>query len=273
MVVALTRDAPLPAFIGLAGHPIRWGLLTELARSDRHVNELTALLDQPQALISYHLGRLRTSGLVSSRRSSYDGRASYYRADLQRCADALAASGAALHPGLALQRVTGVPGPSRRGRRRVLFACTGNGARSQIAEALLQHLAGGRVEVVSGGSHPKPIHPNAVRVLAERGIDISGRASKSLRLFEEQDFDIVVTLCDKVREACPEFSGRAQAIHWSIEDPSRTPGDDRVTYPVFRNLASELEERVSFLIALIDEQAPPAAPTDPSGQEIHHDRS
>jgi protein-tyrosine-phosphatase/DNA-binding transcriptional ArsR family regulator len=248
-----TARQPAPSFIGLAGHPLRWGLLTELARSDRHVNELTQLLDQPQALVSYHLGRLRNGGLVSSRRSSHDGRASYYNVDLARCGDALSATGASLHPGLALRVDSAAASLRRRpDRARVLFACTGNGARSQIAEALLQHLAGDRVEVFSGGSHPKPIHPNAIKVLAERGIDISDRQSKPLTQFDGKHFDYIVTLCDKVREACPEFSTRAQAIHWSIEDPSRSPGTDRATYPVFRALAAELESRIGYLIALIN---------------------
>lgn len=250
-----TAHRHAPSFIGLAGHPIRWGLLTELARSDCHVNELTSLLGRPQALVSYHLGRLRAGGLVSSRRSAHDGRASYYTIDLKRCADALSETGASLHPGLALR--IDAPATSPRGqhdRARILFACTGNGARSQIAEALLQHLAGDRVEVVSGGSHPKPIHPHAIRVLAERGIDISDRHSKPLTQFEGDDFDYIVTLCDNVREACPELSTRAQAIHWSIEDPSRTPGGNRATLPVFRALAAELEARIGFLIALINQQ-------------------
>lgn len=245
-----------PSFIGLAGHPVRWGLLTELARSDRHVDELTRLIGRPQALVSYHLGRLRDGGLVSSRRSAQDGRASYYRVDLQQCGAALSATGASLHPGLALRVVPPVAPPQDgRERVRVLFACTGNGARSQIAEAMLQQLAGDHVEVVSGGSHPKPIHPNAIRVLAERGIDISGRRSKPLAEFDGREFDIIVTLCDKVREACPEFSTRAQAIHWSIGDPSRAPGDDEATYPVFLGLAAELESRIGFLLAVINETA------------------
>jgi ArsR family transcriptional regulator, arsenate/arsenite/antimonite-responsive transcriptional repressor / arsenate reductase (thioredoxin) len=254
--IVLTKQRtpqPVPSFIGLAGHPVRWGLLTELARSDRHVNELTHLIDQPQALVSYHLGRLREGGLVTCRRSGHDGRASYYSVDLTRCGDALAATGASLHPGLALQTVSPAVSPRHRtDRARVLFACTGNGARSQIAEALLQHVAGDRVDVVSGGSHPKPIHPNAIKVLAERGIDIGDRHSKPLAQFDRDHFDYIVTLCDKVREACPEFSTRAQAMHWSIEDPSRTPGGNRATYPVFRALAVELESRIGYLIALID---------------------
>ena len=232
---------------------MRWDLLGELAYSDRNVNELIQLLDQPQALVSYHLGRLREGGLVSSRRSSYDGRASYYSVDLTRCAEALSATGTSLHPGLAMRAVAPAASTRRRSvRPRVLFACTGNGARSQIAEALLQRLAGDRVNVVSGGSHPKPIHPNAIKVLAERGIDISTWRSKPLAQFDGEHFDFVVTLCDKVREAWPEFSTRAQSIHWSIEDPSRVPGGNRASYPVFRDLATELETRIGYLIALVD---------------------
>ena len=242
-----------PSFVGLAGHPLRWSLLSELARSDRNVNELTRLVGQPQALVSYHLGRLRSGGLVSCRRSSYDARASYYTVDLKRCGDALSATGASLHPGLALHLVPPTVPPSRRRRTSVLFACTGNGARSQIAEALLQHLAGDRVDVVSGGSHPKPIDRNAIRVLAERGIDISGRRSKPLTQFDGQRFDYVVTLCDKVRENCPDLATRGRAIHWSIEDPSRAVGSAREISRVFRELATEIETRVVFLTALIDQ--------------------
>ncbi len=252
-----TARQPVPSFMTLAGHPVRWGLLTELSRSDRHVNELTHLLDQPQALISYHLGRLREGGLVSSRRSSHDGRASYYSVDLRRCADAISATGASLHPGLALRVVSAAASTRHRPERvRVLFACTGNGARSQIAEALLRHVGGDRVDVVSGGSHPKPVHPNAIKVLATLGIDISDCRSKPLAQFDGEHFDYVITLCDKVREACPEFSTRAQAVHWSIEDPSRAPGGSRATYPVFRAIATELESRIRYLIAVINAQQP-----------------
>jgi protein-tyrosine-phosphatase/DNA-binding transcriptional ArsR family regulator len=248
-----TARQPAPSFISLAGHPVRWGLLSELAHSDRHVNELTQLLDQPQALVSYHLSRLREGGLVSSRRSSHDGRASYYSVDLKRCADALAAAGTSLHPGLALRTVQPAATTRHRPRRvRVMFACTGNGARSQIAEALLRQVADDRVEVVSGGSHPKPIHPNAIKVLAERGIDISDRQSKPVTQFHGEHFDYIVTLCDKVREACPELSTRGQAIHWSIEDPSPATGANRSTYPMFRALAVELESRIGYLIAVIN---------------------
>lgn len=264
----IDRPPDLPLFARLAGHPVRWALLAELARSDRQVNELTGRLGAPQALVSYHLARLREGGLVSARRSSFDGRASYYRIDLPRCGEELSALGRALHPGLALRRDQ--PTVAARGRQhktRVLFACTGNGARSQIAEALLQHLAGDRMTVVSGGSHPKPVHPNAVRVLAERGIDIGSRRSKPLSRFEDRRFHVVVTLCDRVREACPEFSTRAEAIHWSIEDPGRAEGDDDATYPQFQALAYDLESRLGYLVAQLDHARRHGPTTDDPAQE------
>ena len=169
---------------------------------------------------------------------------------------AFGAAGAALHPGLAS---TGTPTAARRigrARRRtkVLFVCTGNGARSQMAEAILRERAGDRVEVASAGSHPKSVHPNAIKVLAERGIDISRARSKPIDGFRGRHFDYVITLCDKVREICPEFPGPARTMHWSIEDPSRAPGSARHTMPVFRALATELESRVGFLTALIDNE-------------------
>jgi ArsR family transcriptional regulator, arsenate/arsenite/antimonite-responsive transcriptional repressor / arsenate reductase (thioredoxin) len=128
-VITGQHGAP-PGFLRLAGHPLRWRLLAELAGSDRQVRELTALVGQRQSLVSYHLGQLRSGGLVSMRRSSADRRDAYYSVDLARCAELLAATGTALHPGLRL-----VPGAAGRVqvRARLLFLCTGNSARSQMA--------------------------------------------------------------------------------------------------------------------------------------------
>jgi protein-tyrosine-phosphatase/DNA-binding transcriptional ArsR family regulator len=234
-----------PSFLALAGHPLRWRLLGELARSDRQVGELTRLVDQPQSLVSYHLGRLRSGELVSARRSSADRRDAYYAIDLARCAELLAEAGGGLHPALRL-----MPPPPPRSRRptRVLFLCTGNSARSQMAEALAVELGDGRVRAVSAGSQPKPLHPNALRVMRERGIDLSGHRSKHLRTFARRRFDYVVTLCDRVREVCPEFPGHPDAIHWSIPDPGREGGSDAESLPAFERTAAELETRIRFFL-------------------------
>ena len=238
-----------PEVLGLLSDPLRWQLVGELGRSDRRVGELVELAGKPQNLVSYHLGELRKGGVVTARRSSADGRDVYYRADLLRCRDLLGGAGSALHPGLALEPVQPVP-PARRGPRpRLLFLCTGNSARSQMAEALVVHRSGGAVEARSAGSRPKPLHPNAVQVMAERGIDIAGRPTKSLTRFVRSRFNRVITLCDKVREICPEFPGAPVAAHWSIADPAASSGTDHETYPAFVDVADEIEGRVALLLA------------------------
>jgi ArsR family transcriptional regulator, arsenate/arsenite/antimonite-responsive transcriptional repressor / arsenate reductase (thioredoxin) len=258
-VVARTAqpESDAPSFLRLAGHPIRWGLLSELARSDRRVGELRSLVAAPQSLVSYHLSKLRGEGLVSVRRSSADGRDAYYSLDLVRCGELLAATGGALHPALALSPPAPGRGEprSRRARVGVLFLCAGNSARSQIAEALLERLSGGSARAFSAGSHPKPLHPNAVRVMRERGIDIAGRRSKHLSEFTGRRLDFVVSLCDRVREVCPEFPDRPDLIHWSIPDPAHEGDSDSETYPAFQRTADELATRIWFLLARIDSKS------------------
>ncbi len=236
-------------FLQLVGDPQRWQLLVELGRSDRRVGELAELLGKAQNLVSYHLGELRAAGLVSARRSSADGRDAYYRLDPTRCGELFAATAAELHPSLRLAPVT-TDGPisATRRRQRVLFLCTGNSARSQIAEALLKHRSGDAIEARSAGSHPKPLHPNAVRVMAERGIDISGRRSKHFDHVARARFDRVITLCDKVREICPEFPGAPVTAHWSMADPAAAAESDEDSYPAFVRTAAEIEARVELLI-------------------------
>ncbi len=264
------RAAP-PEFLQLAAHPLRWQLLAELARSDRKVRELTGSIGEPQNLVSYHLGKLRDAGLVSVRRSSADRRDAYYAVDLARVADLMSATGAALHPGLHLtapspptgsteaapQKAAGARNNSRSNKRRkatkVLFLCTGNSARSQMAEALLRARSGNSVDVFSAGSRPKPLHLNAVRVMQdEYGIDITGHASKRLDTFADQRFDYVISLCDRVRETCPEFPHQPETAHWSIPDPAAGQPDDDSSYPMFCQTAAELDSRIAFLLAAIN---------------------
>ena len=238
-----------PEILGVLGDPLRWQLVGELGRSDRRVGELVELVGKPQNLVSYHLAELRHAGIVSARRSSADARDVYYRADLLRCRDLLGEAGLSLHPGLALAPAPPHDARPRRARPRLLFLCTGNSARSQIAQALVEHRSSGAVDARSAGSRPKPLHPNAVRVMAERGIDISGRPTKSLTRFTRNRFDRVITLCDKVREVCPEFPGAPSAAHWSIADPAAAGDTDEATYPAFERVADEVESRVALLLA------------------------
>ena len=230
-----------PAFLSAAGHPLRWGLLSQLATGDRQVHELTALLGQPQNLVSYHLGKLRKADLVTARRSSADRRDTYYALNLARCASLLAATGGALHPGLRLSPPARPAGVSAR----VLFLCTGNSARSQMAEALLRHRTDGIVDARSAGSHPKPIHPHAVAAMADRGIDLVGARPKHLSEFAGERFDRVITLCDKVREICPECPGHPHPTHWSTSEPSERAAFDQ--------LADALDERIGFLLHTLKE--------------------
>lgn len=237
-----------PEFLQLAGHPLRWRLLGELARSDRTVHELTGLVGEAQNLVSYHLGKLRDGAIVSARRSSADGRDSYYTVDLEQVGALMSSTARALHPGLGT--MSGPPDELARPTTRVLFLCTGNSARSQMAEALLRHRSGGSAHVASAGSHPKPTHPDAVRVMRdEYGIDIAHQTSKHVDSLVDERFDWVITLCDKVREICPEFPGAPEAIHWSIADPSANQAG-RAT---FVDTAAELDSRIRFLLAVLSD--------------------
>jgi protein-tyrosine-phosphatase/DNA-binding transcriptional ArsR family regulator len=234
---------------------LRWRLLTELAHSDLRVRELVALLGRPQNLVSYHLRLLRDGGLVTASRSSLDGRDTYYHLDLDRCAQALAGTGIALHPALGLTGTTSAaPARSRRlPRLTVLFVCTGNSARSPMAEAMLRKHAAGRFTAISAGSHPKArLHLNAVRVLRDRfGIDIASQRTRGLDTLIDRRFDYVITLCDKAREVCPEFGDSSRRRHWSIPDPALAGASGRISYPAFTRTAADIDIRVRQLLPVL----------------------
>jgi protein-tyrosine-phosphatase len=123
-----------------------------------------------------------------------------------------------------------------------------------MAEALVEARSDGLVRAASAGSNPKPLHPNAVRVMREEhGIDLAGKRPKHLKLFARRRFDRVITLCDRVREVCPQFPGDPEAIHWSMADPAagHADDDDQATYPAFQQAAAELETRIRFLLATV----------------------
>lgn len=254
MVTSGSVAAP-PAFVRLVAHTLRWELLTTLAESDYRVRELVARVGQPQNLVSYHLRLLREGGLVTATRSSFDGRDSYYHLDLDRCAAALAATRAALHPALRGDAPPPVVPDGQQPARRiaVLFVCTGNSARSPIAEALLRHHSGDGVTVRSAGIRPKPhLHPSAVRVLGDRfGIDITGQRPRHLDTLAGRRFDQVITLCDKARERCPELPHHPRRAHWSIPDPTTASDSHRANFIAFERTAADIDTRIRHLLPVL----------------------
>jgi arsenate reductase len=129
--------------------------------------------------------------------------------------------------------------------KRILFLCTGNSARSQMAEALLRHLGGDEYEVYSAGTKPKSeVSPFAIEVLKERGIPTKGLYTKNVREFVQLEIDLVVTVCDNARQTCPHFPGAKQMEHWSLEDPAAFQGTyDEILF-VFRETRDEIEKRI-----------------------------
>jgi thioredoxin type arsenate reductase len=131
---------------------------------------------------------------------------------------------------------------------RVLFVCTGNSARSQIAEAVLGRIGGADFEVHSAGVEPKGINPFTIRVLADAGIDWSQARSKSVNEFLGQSFDYVITVCDRARQTCPVFPGTHNTLHWGLEDPAEVVGGDAEKLAAFQRTYLEVNQRVRPLV-------------------------
>ena len=132
----------------------------------------------------------------------------------------------------------------RGARQRVLFLCTHNSARSQMAEGLLRHLAGDRFEVASAGTEATSVRPEAIEAMADLGVDISGQSSKTLERYLEEPFDHVVTVCDDANEACPVFPRAKSRLHWSFRDPSRSEGSAEERLEDFRTVRDEIQGRI-----------------------------
>ncbi|HEX5705653.1 MAG TPA: arsenate reductase ArsC [Pyrinomonadaceae bacterium] len=129
-------------------------------------------------------------------------------------------------------------------KRRVLILCTGNSARSQMAEGLLRSLAGARFEVESAGTRPQGLRPEAVEAMREAGIDIGGQRSKSVDEFDGQQFDYVITVCDNAREECPVFPAGTERVHWGFDDPADVRGDEGTRLAAFRRVRDEIDARL-----------------------------
>jgi protein-tyrosine-phosphatase len=247
-----------PSFLKLLAHDIRWKILVLLGRSDYYVQEIVRQLELPQNLVSYHLRKLHDQNLVTERRSIADGRDIYYSLDVNTLRTLFFAAADSLNPVLnttdvdsALQEAVSHL-PSK--KVRVLFLCTHNSARSQMAEGILRHLSGGRIEAFSAGSQPTSLHPLAIQTMLKMDLDISQQRSKHLDEFLDQSFDYIVTVCDRVREACPTFPGDPERVHWSFIDPATVEGSERERYRAFEQVALQLTNRIRYLVILIERE-------------------
>jgi ArsR family transcriptional regulator, arsenate/arsenite/antimonite-responsive transcriptional repressor / arsenate reductase (thioredoxin) len=263
--------APSPPVLGVLAHDLRWAIVGLLVPGDLRTGEIVARTGQAPSLVSYHLARLRDAGLVSVRRSTADGRDSYHALDLDAIGRAVGDMAARIHPlllagagaGPALGPAPGpgpvpvsgpasglrpTPGPEQ--PVRALFICSGNSARSPMAEGWLNHLGGGRVTARSAGISPAPLHPLAVAAMAEHGVDISGHRPTHLGDVADDRFMRVITLCDRARENCGDLPG--PAVHWSIPNPAQAHPAD---LDAFRATARELQTRLRYLLPALAEAA------------------
>lgn len=152
--------------------------------------------------------------------------------------------------------------------KKVLFLCTGNSCRSQMAEGFLRHLARDKFEVYSAGVNPTQINPLAIKVMDEIGIDISKQRSKSVKEFLGQQFDYVITVCDNARHTCPVFPGKYQKVHWSLEDPAQVQGTDNEKLLIFRKIRNQIKEKILEFLNLVKDKASLKCPHCDHIQEV-----
>jgi ArsR family transcriptional regulator, arsenate/arsenite/antimonite-responsive transcriptional repressor / arsenate reductase (thioredoxin) len=246
--MSTARAARAPALLRVLAHDLRWAIVRLLAGGDLRVREVVAATGEAPNLITYHLAQLRAAGLVWVRRSAADGRDSYYALDLDAIGAGMRDVARDVHPGLSAAEADGLALPPPAGPSRVLFICTGNSSRSQMAEGWLRHLGGSSVVASSAGTVPTSLHSLAVAAMAEHGVDISGHQVKHVDVFGGQSFDRVITLCDRAREACPEPPRARVVAHWSVPNPAEAHPAD---LDAFRATAKELYTRTRYLLPLL----------------------
>jgi Protein-tyrosine-phosphatase len=247
-----------PDLFKLLAHDLRWGIVSLLAHSDYSGQELVRFLQQPQNLVSYHLKLLLRQHLIKERRNSADERSIYFSLDLETLQSLYLTSGIALHPALRICGNLSDTAPeswiAAEKPLRVLFLCTHNSARSQMAEGMLRTLSHGRIEVLSAGSQPAELNPMAIQAAASLGVDIQHQHAKNMDEFLGQSFDYVITVCDRVRETCPTFPGEPERIHWSIPDPIMVEGAKEERYQAFEQIAQQLMLRIRYFLLSIEQR-------------------
>ena len=245
-----------PGLLRTLANEVRWNILLLLGQSDYCVREIVRLLGQPSNLVSYHLRRLHEQKLVTDRRSAADSRDIYYSLDFASLRNLYFAAADSLNPALNQSQTAPQEGVSHlpEKRVRVLFLCTHNSARSQMAEGIMRYLSSGKVEALSAGSDPTELHPLAVQAMAKMGIDISQQRSKHMGEFAGQSLDYIVTVCDRVREACPTWPDDPKRVHWSFLDPAAVEGSEEERYRAFEQVAFQLMTRLRYLLILIERE-------------------
>jgi len=244
----MTAVAHSPRFLQLLAHDLRWQMLQALSHSDLRVQELASITRQPQNLVSYHLGRLLAAGLVREHRSIADGRAIYYSLHLQQLKHQLQTASQSLNPALGTvpiqQRTASFHRPVR-----VLFLCTHNSARSQMAEGLANLRGQGWLQAFSAGLQPAAVHPMTIEAMDALGIDTRSHTAKPLELFQDQQFEALVTVCDLAQQSASVLPASRQRLHWSLPDPLAAQGTPEEKLAVFKSVAAELDTRIGFFLA------------------------
>ncbi len=235
------------AFLRILADDVVWKLIKTLAASDVHLRDLQARLGVQAEVLEGRLKQLEQLGLVSSRASDADVRLRYYRLQVDRLHAGVQQVLSSLHPSLQLAPAPEMA-PTEAARQRVLFLCTENSARSQLAEVLLRQISRGSVEAYSAGTQPGTVNPLVAEILGEAAQELR---SKHVDEFQGQHFDYVVTVCDRAREACPSFAGAGRQVHWSIPDPAAVP-DEEARLRAFSVTACELTQRIRYLLTFIE---------------------
>lgn len=225
----------------------RWKVIQALRFSDLQVSEIVEQTGLAQNLVSYHLSALRQAELVHMHRSDADARANYYGLNLATLSELYE------HIGVALAIPSATPANALPPQT-VVFLCRANSARSQMAEGWLRALSSGRITVRSAGTQPATLHPTAVQVMAEIGIDIGHHHSKHVDTLTDLQADAVVTVCDIAREECAVWLRAPVRLHWSIADP--VPIQEAAERLVaFRNVRDDLRQRTLGLLALLSRRS------------------
>ncbi len=227
-----------------------WHLVGLLAWSDYRLADLQEQTGLSADILQEYLAVLREQGVLSERQSDARPDEMFYRLHLEAMRDAFAAVGAAIHPVVGGVEDVDAAGLAKR-KPRVLFLCTANSARSQMAEGLMRHFSKGNVEVFSAGARPAQVHPLAIKTMADAGIDISQQYSKHVDDLADQQFDYVITVCDHQREACPVFPGDPDRIHWSLPDPASAEQDDE-RERAFKSTANHLRNLIRHFLILLE---------------------